>query len=51
MSYADYTSTRPEQATCRRCGWTGVAGEDCDCELMDAELAREAQLREEDEDE
>ena len=38
MSYADYTRHRPELATCRKCGWSGVAGEDCDCEAMENEL-------------
>ena len=47
MSYGDYTRHRPEEATCRRCGWIGEAGEDCDCEEM--ELI-EARLREEGED-
>jgi hypothetical protein len=37
MSYADYTRNRPEEATCRLCGWTGVAGDDCDCERMEGE--------------
>jgi hypothetical protein len=40
MSYADYTRHRPEEATCRKCGWSGVAGDDCDCEEMDAEEDR-----------
>lgn len=47
MSYADYCSHRPEEATCRRCGWIGVAGEDCDCEAM--EVARIASEQEEQE--
>lgn len=49
MSYSDYTRHRPEEAACRLCGWIGEAGEDCDCEAMEAELLIEATLREEDE--
>jgi hypothetical protein len=48
MSYADYTRHRPEEATCRLCGWSGVAGEDCDCEEMEEERIA-AVLREQEE--
>jgi hypothetical protein len=51
MSYADYTRNRPEEATCRLCGWTGVAGDDCDCERMEGELVLDTELDPEDEDE
>jgi hypothetical protein len=46
MSYADYCQHRPEEAACARCGWSGVAGEDCDCEEMETELQIAATLRE-----
>ena len=46
MSYADYSRHRPEEATCRKCGWSGVAGEDCDCEAMEAENKLRAADRE-----
>jgi hypothetical protein len=51
MSYADYASHRPIEATCRRCGWIGEAGGDCDCEEMDEAERIEAVLRESEESE
>lgn len=50
MSYADYSRHRPEIVTCRRCGWTGEEGGDCDCDAMDAKLQAEQANGEEFED-
>jgi hypothetical protein len=49
MSYADYSRHRPEPATCRLCGWSGEAGEDCDCEAMEEAERIAAVLREQEE--
>ncbi len=51
MSYADYSRHRPIPATCRRCGWIGEAGGECDCEAMDEAERIEAVLRDEEETE
>ena len=39
MSYFDYCNGKLPPATCRRCGWIGEAGGECDCEAMDREQA------------